>query len=167
MYDENIPNRYICDLYFGEKRRSCIVDTACSTTLVPLKFAQRHGKRLGHTATVVVAGNIYKSTLYLFEDIFFGSLKITKMVAFAANYKGNIEDRILLGLNVINNFEILLSRHRKSIDFNFKPWSPVENKKHPCAMFFKDTGSHPVYPTELLAEIKVLEPSSVFSVKSL
>ena len=152
-YNESILNRYVCDLYFGNRARKCIIDTASANTLIPLKFAKRHGKKLNSTATVIVAGNTYKSTLYLFEDISFGNLKITKMVAFAADYKGNIEDRVLLGLNVVNNLEILLSRHRKSIDFDFKPWSLVKDREHPCAMFFKDTGSNPVYPTELLVEI--------------
>jgi len=153
MYDKNILNRYVCEIYVKGDPLPCIIDTASANTLIPLKFAKQYGKKLKHTADVTVAGNTYKSTLYLFNDISFGNLKITKMVAFAADYKGNIEDKVLLGLNVVNNLEILLSRHRRGIDFDFKPWSLVKDREHPCAMFFKDTGSNPVYPTELLVEI--------------
>ena len=110
MYDKNILNRYICDMYFNETPYECIIDTACSTTLIPLKYAKLHGKKLNHSATIIVGGYTYKSTLYLFEDITLGNLKITKMVAFAADYKGNLEDRMLLGLNVLNNLEILLRK---------------------------------------------------------
>ncbi|MCL1996203.1 MAG: retropepsin-like domain-containing protein [Defluviitaleaceae bacterium] len=153
MYDKSTWNRYLCDIYVGRVRVECIIDTASSNTLVPLKFAEDYGKKLNHSAKVIVAGNTYEATLYLFENTLFGNLKIEKLVAFAANYKGNIENRMLLGLNVINNLEITFSRHKDKLYFNYKPYHLVKNKKYPCAMFFKTQGSEPVYPTELLVDI--------------
>ena len=155
MYDRDILNRYVCDLSIGTAEPiKCIIDTACSTTLIPLKYAKSLGKKLNHSANVIVGGNTYKASLYLLEDITFGDLKITKMVAFAADYKGNIEDRILLGLNVLNNLEITLSRQGRALRFSYKPWILVKNKENPCTLFFKDKGANPVYPDALLVEIE-------------
>ena len=58
MFDKNILNRYVCAISFKDDRIiNCIIDSACSTTLVPLTYARRYGKKLNHTADVTVAGN--------------------------------------------------------------------------------------------------------------
>ena len=155
MFNKTILNRYVCHLFFGDgedNQIDCIIDTACSTTLVPLAFAKRHGKPLRHTASVTVAGHKYKATLYQFDNVRLGNWLMPKMVAFAAAYKGNIEESVLLGLNVLNNLEITLTRCGRELFFKYNPWILVKDKPFPCTMFFKDKGSHPVYPNDLLVE---------------
>ena len=156
MYDKNYMTRYVIDLRFGKKgkRIEAILDTACSTTLVPLRFAKQHGARLGYHGTIIVGGSSYKATLYLFENVVLGGFTISKLAAFAADYKGSISDRILLGNNVLNNFVIELHRNESGkLKFEYKPWHIVKDKKHPCAMFFRTHDANPLYPNELLTEI--------------
>ena len=147
--------RYVVQLVIGNDGEpvEAILDTACSTTLVPLKFAVKHGKKLKHTGTIIVGGSSYKATLYLLEDVEFGNFTISKLVAFAADYKGSIADRMLLGNNVLYSFAILLHRNEsRRLVFEYKPWHLVKNKEHPCAMFFRSHDSSPVYPNELMVE---------------
>ena len=49
-FDKTILNRYVCPLSFddgADSKINCIIDTACSTTLVPLMFAKLYGEPLG------------------------------------------------------------------------------------------------------------------------
>ena len=143
-YDERILNRYVCDLSVGEGEPiKCIIDTGCPTTLIPLKYAKNLGKKLKRASDVIVGGKTYQANLYLLENVTFGNFKINKMLAFASNYQGAIEERILLGLNVLNNLEISFSRHKEALHFNYKPWSLVGHKDDPFVLYFN--GPHPVY----------------------
>ena len=155
-YSRKFLTRFVVELVIGSNKElvEAILDTACSTTLVPIKFARAHGKRLNHTGTIVVGGSTYRATLYLFEDVRIGTFTISKLVAFAANYKGSIADRILLGNNVLYNFAILLHRDEsRKLMFEYKPWHLVKGKEHPCAMFFRSFDQSPVYPSELMVEL--------------
>lgn len=76
--------RYVVDIKLGKKAKSAeaIIDTACSTTLVPLLFAKKHGTKLNHKGEVVVGGHSYDATLYLFSDVSLGNFAISKIVRF-------------------------------------------------------------------------------------
>ena len=154
-FDKRFLSRYVVELKFGADKKpvQAIIDTACSTTLAPLWFAKLNGKRLNHRAEITVGGHSYRAALYLFENASFGGFGITKLAAFAAEYKGSIADRILLGNNVLHNFAIELHRNDDGrLRFEYRPWSLVKDKKHPCAMFFKSRDASPVYPSELMGE---------------
>ena len=155
-FNKDYLTRYVVDLFMKKEHESieAIIDTACSTTLVPEWFAHAYGTKLNHSGTIIVGGSTYKATLYLLEDVFLGNFTISKLVAFAADYKGSIADRILLGNNVLNNFVIELHRNESGkLKFEYKPWHIVKDKKHPCAMFFRTHDANPLYPNELLTEI--------------
>ena len=155
MYDKNYLTRYVVNLRFGKKGKAieAILDTACSTTLAPLTFAKQCGTKLNHSGTIVVGGSSYKANLHLFENAVLGGFTIPKLVAFAADYKGAIADRILLGNNVLYNFAIELHRTENGrINFRYEPWHLVKDTKHPCAMFFRTLDSNPVYPSDMIME---------------
>ena len=151
-YDEKYSNRYIVPLRFRNKKKEAVIDTACSTTLIPLDIAKQFGKEHGNRAEVIVGGGTYNAVLYTFDDVMLGDLKIEKLSAFAAKYTGYLRNRILLGMNVILNLDIQLKRSQAGIlQFDYEPWWVVSGKKYPCGFFFADSGSKAVYP-DLLAE---------------
>ena len=158
MYAKKFSNRYIVPIHFTEKRkaeREAIIDTACSTTLVPLSIAKQFGTKHGNSATVIVGGGTYNSTLYTFENILLGNLTIEKMSAFAADYTGYLRNRVLLGMNVLINLNLKLKRSKDCVlHFTFEPWWVVATKKYPCGFFFADSGSRAVYP-DLLTEQEI------------
>ena len=155
MYDKRYNNRYIVQLRFERNtifERETVIDTACSTTLIPAKIAEMFGTRHGNKATVIVGGGTYDAVLYTFDDVWLGNLKIEKLSAFAADYTGYLKNRILLGMNVLLNLDIRLKRSKNGIlQFDYEPWWVVCNRKYPCGFFFAKSGSHAVYP-DLIAD---------------
>ena len=131
MYARKFNNRYVVPIHFAGKtkvEREAVIDTACSTTLVPMSIAKQFGTKHGNSATVIVGGGTYNSILYTFENIQLGNLTIEKMSAFAADYTGYLRNRVLLGMNVLINLNIKLKRARDGIlHFNYEPWWVVAN----------------------------------------
>ena len=155
MYDSRHLTRYVIELALGldAEPREAIIDTACSTTLIPLKYAKKHGTKLNHKGEIVVGGYSYDANLYLFTEVSLGNFAISKLVAFAADYRGSIADRILLGNNVLYNFAMELYRNQNGrLKFEYRPWHLVSGRKHPCVMFFRTRDASPLYPSELIME---------------
>ena len=154
MYDKKYNNRYVVQLSFlhNQDALEAVIDTACSTTLVPLSIAEQFGQKHGNRATVIVGGGTYDAVLYTFDNVKLGDLNIEKLSAFAANYTGYLQNRILLGMNVLLNLDIRLSRSKNGIlQFDYKPWWVVSGRKYPCGFFFAEGGTRAVYP-DLLSE---------------
>ena len=154
-YDKRYNNRYVVQLRFVRNaifESETVIDTACSTTLVPSKIAHKFGVRHGNKATVIVGGGTYEAVLYTFDDVWLGNLKIEKLSAFAAEYTGYLRNRILLGMNVLLNLDLKLKRSKDGIlQFDYEPWWIVKERKYPCGFFFAESGSRAVYP-DLIAE---------------
>ena len=153
-YDKSYSNRYVVSIGFegAADTNEAIIDTACSTTLVPLHMAKKFGTKHGNKSTVIVGGGTYDAVLYTFENITLGDLNIEKLSAFVAEYQGYLQDRILLGMNVLLNLDLLLCRTQSGIlTFDYKPWWVVGERKYPCGFFFTEGGTRAVYP-DLLAE---------------
>jgi len=153
MYDETILNRYIVRVRINGNYTNAIIDTACSTTLLPLSIAEASGIKLNHTATVIVGGKTYKSTLYALPEVYIGDFAIAKTVAFAAEYDGMLGKSALIGQNILNNINITqLSHKANKIHFEFTPWILVKHKKYPFAFFFGGGDNGPKYPADLAAD---------------
>ena len=154
MYDKQYNNRYIVPLQFEKSldAREAVVDTACSTTLIPTSIAEQFGTKHGNMATVIVGGGTYDAVLYTFDNVRLGNLNIAKLSAFVAEYQGYLQNRILIGMNVLINLDIRLCRTKNGIlTFDYKPWWVVSSRKYPCGFFFTEGGTRAVYP-DLLVE---------------
>ena len=157
--DTAILHRYICKIVFINKpallipsqtaRVPCIIDTACINTLVPLHIAKVFGTPLNKIDNVVVGAKRYSARLYSFDNVMFGSLKIPKMIGFAAVYEGDIARRVLLGLNFLNNLKITLDRRSDTITFSESIPDFVKHTEYPFTYFFEKPGLKPVYPNLL------------------
>ena len=154
MYKKSYQNRYVVDIKIGKEYEG-IIDTACSNTLVPLKIAKKHGEKHNYSSIVTVGGHSYKAHLYSFENVKFGNFNIEKLVAFAADYKGYIEDRLLIGNNILYNLKLLLFRNLDGkLKFDYEKWSELKTKEYPFIAFFGKAREGLLYPKELLVEIE-------------
>ena len=152
-FDRSYSNRYVVSLSFDgdENTREAVIDTACSTTLVPLHIAEKFGIKHGNKSTVIVGGGTYDAVLYTFDNVLLGDLIINKLSTFAANYAGYLQERVLLGMNVLLNLDIRLKRTKNGVlTFDYEPWWVVCNRKYPCGFFFADGGMRAVYPDLLV-----------------
>ena len=96
-----------------------IVDTGNPNTTVPLSFAQKVGIAMvnpltdSHTSTAKLAGKTHTTYLYRIPFIeFSGKLIITDVAVDAIDFRKDTElrDSIVLGLNVMNNWDYRINR---------------------------------------------------------
>ena len=152
-YNKEYLTRYVLNLKIKDELFEGILDTACSTTLIPLNIAKKFGKSLNHKGNITVGGRTYKARLYLIENLQFGTFLIPKVTMFASDYKGILEDRILVGNNILYNLRIDLFRNPEGIlDFKYQPYDLVEGKSNPFVFFFSSKMQQPLYPTDLLVD---------------
>jgi len=123
-----------------ETTMECIIDTGAMNTLVPLYYAEVAGTPLNLTMPVVVGGHKYHTQAYYFKDVQLGGLKIKRLIAFAADYKGVIARAILLGTAVVFNWKVTeLSGNSPVICFEEDIYVGVADKKFPYMQYVDTT----------------------------
>ena len=100
-FDESYSNRYVVSLVFDgdEGKREAVIDTPCSTTLVPLHMAKLFGMRHGNKSTVIVGGGTYDAVLYTFDNVRLGDLNMEKHSH--GNEIADAKIRVLVASNVL------------------------------------------------------------------
>ena len=93
-----------------------LLDTGCYNSLIPRDLAEQSGHSLGFKMKYSLGANLVETEAFSINKIMIGDLLLERVVAFAGAYKGDHEDDIILGTNVINNWEMIISK--KSIRFN-------------------------------------------------
>ena len=164
-----ILHRYIGDMSLSNTKKvlgiakntkvQCIIDTACINTLIPLRYTRVCGVALNKTAEITVGGHSYTATAFKFANVSFGGINIPKLIAFAAEYKGSLSNRILLGLNFLNNLKFTISRAENTMTFEQSFIPSIADKKYPFTVYFEQPDLKPVYPS-LLVEGDEIKPMS-------
>jgi len=149
---KRVANRYMCDISLGDEMCPAIIDTACSTTLMPLIIANKHGRPTSHKQKVTVGGRTYDATLYRVDNVVIGNFVIERLSVFAAKYEGNLKERVLIGQNILNNINFSISKNASRMKFEIDIWSIAKSKKYPFTLFFNQHGSNPVYDPDLMQE---------------
>ena len=72
----------------------------------------------------------------------FGNLILERVIAFAGNYKGGQEDDIILGTNVINNREMIISKKDHTFQFRENPPVSLPNKTNIYQNYFNKEGNY-------------------------
>ena len=86
-FNKAFPNRYIIYLKIVDVRLRAIIDTACSTTLVPLNWAKMYGKPSEIMQSVTVGGHTYQATLYRLDNVKIGDFVEIKKTFVGKNSK--------------------------------------------------------------------------------
>jgi len=118
------------------------LDTGCFNTLIPRYLAERSGHSLGFTKNYSIGGNIITVEGFSINKIMIGDFTLERMIAFAGDYKGGHEDNIILGTNVINNWEMVISRKSHTFQFREDPPYNLPNKTHIYQNYFSKEGSY-------------------------
>jgi hypothetical protein len=118
------------------------LDTGCFNTLIPKYLAERSGRSLGFTKSYSIGGNIITVEAFSIDKIIIGDFTLERMVAFAGDYKGGHEDNIILGTNVINNWEMIISRKYNTFQFREDPPDNLPNKTHIYQNYFSKEGNY-------------------------
>jgi hypothetical protein len=118
------------------------LDTGCFNTLIPIALAQQTGHSLGFKINYSIGGSVMETEAYSIDKIMIGDLCLERVVAFAGNYKGGHEDDIILGTNVINNWEMIINRKEHTFKFRENPPNNIPNKTHIYQNYFNKEGNY-------------------------
>jgi len=118
------------------------LDTGCFNTLIPKALAEQSGHSLGFKIKYSIGGNHVEAEAFSIEKIMIGDLCLEKIVAFAGDYKGGYEDDIILGTNVINNWEMIINKKENTFKFREDPPVNLPNKKNIYQNYFNKEGNN-------------------------
>jgi hypothetical protein len=133
----------IYDIHKKEFRNTLIfLDTGCFNTMLPKYLAEISGRSLGFKMTYSLGGNIIEAEAYSIEKLMIEDVVLERIIAFAGEYKGGHEDDIILGTNVINNWEMIISKKAHSFKFREDPPENLPNKTNIYQNYFNREGNY-------------------------
>jgi hypothetical protein len=144
----SFEHRYKFDAYIFnilEKKLeevTIFLDTGCFNTLIPGYLAEQSGRSLGFKTTYSIGGNIITVEAFSVDKIMIGDFVLKRINAFAGDYKGGHENDIILGTNVINNWEMIISRKSHTFQFREDPPDNLPNKTHIYQNYFSKEGNY-------------------------
>jgi hypothetical protein len=138
--------KFLADLYDIRRKEFkeviMFLDLGCFNTMIPKRFAVTSGRPLGFKRSYSVGGSIVETEAFLISKIMINGTVLERVVAFAADFAGELEDNILIGTNVMNNWEMVI--HKKSNTFKFREDLPEDlpNKVHAYQNYFDKDGNY-------------------------
>ena len=138
--------KFIASIYNIQKKEyrnvTIFLDTGCFNTMIPRYLAERSGRSLGFKMTYSLGGNILEAEAFSIEKLMIGDIVLERIVAFAGEYKGGYEDDIILGTNIINNWEMIISKKAHSFRFREDPPENLPNKTNIYQNYFNREGNY-------------------------
>ena len=89
-----------------------------------------------------LGANVVEAEAFSIDKIMIGDFVLERVVAFAGKYKGSQEDDIILGTNVINNWEMLISKKKHTLQFCEDPPDSLPNKTNIYQNYFNKEGNY-------------------------
>jgi hypothetical protein len=118
------------------------LDTGCYNTMIPRYLAEQTGRSLGFKMNYTLGGSIIEAEAFSIEKIMIGDFVLERVIAFAGDYKGSHEDDIILGTNVINNWEMIISKKKHTLQFREDPPDSLPNKTNIYQNYFNKEGNY-------------------------
>jgi hypothetical protein len=118
------------------------LDTGCYNTLISRLLAKKTGHSLGFKMKYSFGGSLIEAEAFSIEKMMFGDFVIEKVIAFAGDYKGSHADDIMLGTNMINNWEMVISKKKHTIQFREDPPDSLPNKTNIYQNYFNKEGNY-------------------------
>jgi len=122
------------------------LDTGCYNTLIPRDLAEQSGHSLGFKVKYSLGANLIETEAFSIDKIMIGDFVLERVVAFAGNYKGEQEHDIFLGTNVINNWEMHISKKEHTFQFRENPPDSLPNKANIYQNYFNKEGNRIIAP---------------------
>ncbi|MCL2189786.1 MAG: retroviral-like aspartic protease family protein [Defluviitaleaceae bacterium] len=120
-----------------------ILDSGCANTMLPLRFAKKSGGlALPLKKNINIAGNSGEAQGYIIPKIEIGGYVFTDVFVYAANYRNELSDKMLLGLNVINNLRYTIDRAAGNLEFTERLHDSLPNQAFPYRNYFDDVGNY-------------------------
>ena len=138
--------KFIASIYNIQKKEyrnvTIFLDTGCFNTMIPKYLAERSGRSLGFKMTYSLGGNVIEAEAFSVDKLMIAGIVLERIVAFAGEYRGGYEDDIILGTNVINNWEMIISKKYHSFQFREEPPENLPNKTSIYQNYFNHEGNY-------------------------
>jgi hypothetical protein len=118
------------------------LDTGCYNTMIPRYLAELTGRSLGFKMNYSLGANLIETEAFSIDKIMIGDIVLERVIAFAGNYKGSHGGDIILGTNVINTWEMIISKKEHSFKFRENPPDSLPNKVNIYQNFFNKEGNY-------------------------
>ena len=118
------------------------LDTGCYNTMIPKYLAEQTGRSLGFGMKYSLGGSVIATEAFSIDKIVIDDFELERIIAFAGDYKGGHENDIILGTNIINNWEMIISRKSHSFQFREDPPENLPNKTHIYQNYFNKEGNY-------------------------
>ena len=126
----------------GFEKVTIFLDTGCYNTMIPRDLAELSGHSLGFKMKYSLGANVVEAEAFSINKIMIGDFVLERVIAFAGKYKGRQEYDIILGTNVINNWEMLISKKKHTFQFREDPPDSLPNKTNIYQNYFTKEGNY-------------------------
>jgi len=138
--------KFVADIYNTQDKKyekvSVFLDTGCYNTMIPRYLALQTGRALGFGMKYSLGASIIETEAFSIEKLLIGDSVLERVIAFAGEYKGGHEDDIILGTNVINNWEMIISKKSHTFQFREDPPDSLPNKTSIYQNYFNKEGNY-------------------------
>jgi len=126
----------------GYVKATVFLDTGCFNTMIPRDLAELSGHSLGFKIKYSLGANVVEAEAFSIDKIMIGDFALERVVAFAGKYRGRQEYDIILGTNVINNWEMHISKKKHTFQFREDPPDSLPNKTNIYQNYFNKEGKY-------------------------
>jgi hypothetical protein len=141
----DIRHRYIAlatlesaDLSQGMTDVPVLIDTGAFNTMIDSALAQKFGVLLPGNMTISIGGKTGIAQFCIISNMTLAGCTISRVFALAYPFDDWLMGHILLGANVLNNWDFTISRSRNVLEFTENIPIDAPNKLYPYQNFFKD-----------------------------
>jgi len=118
------------------------LDTGCVNTMIPKRIAKKTGRSLGFEMTYRLGGHIITTEAYSIDKMMIGDIVLERIVAFAGEYSGDYCEDIILGANVMNNWEMIINKRAHTFQFREDPPENLPNRTYIYQNYFNRAGDY-------------------------
>jgi hypothetical protein len=119
-----------------------MLDTGCYNSLIPLSRAKISGIPIGMKRHIVIGASVIETKAYVISRLEIGGLNMKNVFMLAADFKGELADTILMGLNILNNWKYTIHRKDSIIEFEESYPDIIPNKTSPYCNYFDKEGKY-------------------------
>jgi hypothetical protein len=138
--------KFVAKVYDLRKKEfvktTVFLNTGCYNTMIPRKQKKKTGRSLGFKMNYSLGGSLIETEAFSIEKIMIGDFVLERVIVFAGDYKGGHEDDIILGTNVTNNWEMIISKKKHSFQFREDPPDSLPNNVNIYQNYFNKAGNY-------------------------
>ena len=141
------PCRYVFEARLWDRREkklgapiNVLIDTGAFNTIIHKALVATYGKMLSQTIMTSIGGYKDEANICILDKINIGGHTLENIAALAVSFDGELQDHILLGTNVTNNWDFSVSRKRNIMEAKEELSDEAMNRKFPYQYCYNNKG---------------------------